>query len=375
MCRLFTNFISVSLSCAAPTLADADASLAEGISYHNKIFYSGMPAEKEKVAGYRIPALVTALNGDLIAAIDERVPNLRDLMHSDDINIAVRVSKDHGKTWSPTKIIVDFPLGQSASDPSMIVDEKTGHIFLFYNFMDRKKEKNVYYLHYVKSTDNAQSWSKPVDITDQIAKPEWKNDFKFITSGRGCYTSDGKMIHTLVNLKRGLSIFASDDHGETWYLIDTPIKPANESKVIELSDGRWMVNSRVNGKGKIRYVHISSDKGKSWETRPEPQLPDAACNASIIRYSAKSAGDDKDRLIFSNANHKSRKNLTVRISYDEGETWSAGKVIYPGGSAYSSLTKLANGDIAVFFEKDGYKNHEVVVFSLEWLTDGKDKAK
>ncbi len=364
---------SIALPLIALTLvasAHAKSDLAKGIKYSNDIYYSGM---KEGVAGYRIPALITAKNGTLIAAIDERVPNLSDLKFSKDINISVRTSKNNGKTWSKAKVIVDFPHGRSASDPSFILDEKTGYIYLFYNYMDLDKEKDVYYLHYVVSKNNGTSWSKPVDITDSIAKPEWKNNFKFITSGRGCYTSDGKMLHTLVNLQKGVFIFGSDDHGKSWYVIDTPIKPADESKIIELDDGRWMVNARVNGSAKKRYVHISSDKGKTWTTRPEPQLPDAACNGSIIRYSSVSQGDDKNRLIFSNANSTKRENLTVRISYDEGETWSAGKVVYPGSAAYSDLSKLKNGDIALFFEKDGHKHNEVAVFSLEWLTDGKDK--
>ncbi len=373
MKSLLLPIVALGLCLDASAKPTKGSGLPEGVKYNANIFYTGMKTKKKKVAGYRIPAIVTAKDGTLVAAIDERVPSLGDLVHSDDINIAVKLSRNNGKSWLKEKIIVDFPHGQSASDPSMIVNEKTGHIFLFYNFMDRKKEHNVYYLHYVVSKNNGKSWSKPVDITDQIAKPEWKNDFKFMTSGRGCYTTDGKMLHTLVNLKRGLFIFGSDDDGKTWYFIDTPIKPADESKIIELSDGRWMVNARVNGNTKKRYVHISSDKGKTWTSRPEPQLPDAACNGSIIRYSSKAAGDDKDRLIFSNANSTKRENLTVRISYDEGETWSAGKVIYPGSSAYSDLTKLDNGDIAVFFEKDGHKNNEVVVFDLDWLTDGKDK--
>lgn len=67
--------------------------------------------------------------------------------------------------------------------------------------------------------------------------------------------------------------------------------------------------------------------------------------------------------------------MTVRISYDEGKTWSEGKTIYPGGSAYSSLTALDNGDIGLFFEKDGYKENPFVSFSLEWLTSGQDKWK
>ncbi len=362
--------ISICLFCIASTFLFAQNEISKGVISSTDIFNTSM---RPGVACFRIPSIVTAKNGDLIASIDERVPSCGDLIHSKDINIVVRRSDDNGKTWGEIETVVDFPLGQSASDPSMIVDDKTGDIFMFYNFMDLDKERHIYYFHVVKSEDNGKTWSKPVDITSQIAKPEWKKDFKFITSGRGIYTSDGKLLHTMVRVGKGVQIFGSDDHGNTWYVIDTPpINPADESKIMELADGRWMVNSRVNG-AKMRYSHISSDQGKTWKLKAETKLIDPSCNGSIIRYTSKADGFDKNRLIFSNAaSTKGRENLTVRVSYDEGETWSDGKVIYAGSSAYSDLTVLENGDLAVFFEKDGHKKNEVVVFSLEWMTDGKD---
>ena len=209
-------------------------------------------------------------------------------------------------------------------------------------------------------------------ITSQIAKPEWHKDFKFITSGRGIQTRSGKLLHTMVNLNSGLHLFGSDDHGKTWYFIDTPIQPADESKVIELADGTLMINARVNGKG-MRYVHTSTDGGKTWTTEEAPELIDPGCNASIIRYTAIEDGYKKNRLLFSNAkSEKGRVNMTVRISYDEGKTWSEGKTIYEGPSAYSDMTILANGDICLFFEQDEYTKNPFVSFSLDWLTDGKD---
>ena len=346
--------------------------IADGVINHQDLFNTAMNPD---VSCYRIPALATAPNGDLIAAIDERVPSCADLKGSRDINIVLRRSNDNGKTWSEIETAVDFPLGKSASDPSMIVDGITNEIFLFYNYMDYDNEKDVIYLHVVKSLDNGKTWSKPEDITPQIAKKEWHNDFKFITSGRGIQTRSGTLLHCMVNLNNGLRVFGSKDHGKSWFFIDTPVGPADESKIMELANGDWMINARVNKKG-MRYVHISKDEGKSWTTRPEATLIDPSCNASIVRYTSIADGFKKNRLLFSNAkSENSRVNMTVRISYDEGETWSEGKTIYKGESAYSSMTIMDNGDIGLLFEQDDYQKNPFVSFSLKWLTDGKDKYK
>jgi sialidase-1 len=328
---------------------------------------------RDGVSCYRIPAIITAPNGDLIAAIDERVPSCDDLKWSRDINIVIRRSVDNGDSWSEIETVVDYPLGKSASDPSMIVDKVTGTIFLFFNFMDLDNERDIYYLKVIKSTNNGQTWSSPIDITSQITKSEWRNDFKFITSGRGIQTSNGKLLHTLVNLQNGLHLFGSNDHGESWHLFDTPIIPGDESKIIELVDGTWMINSRVNGQG-IRFVHTSTDEGETWLSKPDSSLIDPGCNASIIRYTSTKAGADKNRILFSNAKMKDeRNNMTIRISYDEGKSWTDGKTIYKGGSAYSSMSILANGDIGLFFEKENYQENVFVRLTLEWLTDGNDK--
>lgn len=342
--------------------------IAEGLIEYHDLFNQSMM----KKGHYRIPAIVTAPNGDLVAVIDERVGN-GDLRTNNDINIVMRRSLDNGKTWSEIEVLVDYPYGYSASDPSMIVDQETKEVFLFYNYMDLLNEKDIYYLHVMKSADNGKTWGKPQDITSQITKPEWHNDFKFITSGRGIQTSSGMLLHTMVNLNSGLHLFGSNDHGKNWFFIDTPINPADESKVIELVDGTWMINSRVPHKG-IRVVHTSEDKGKTWKTFEENQLTDPGNNASIIRYTSTKDGYDKNRLLFSNTKRtKGRANMTVRISYDEGKTWSEGKTIYPGSAGYSSMTILENGEIGLFFEKQDYTENVFASFSLEWLTDGKDK--
>ena len=323
-------------------------------------------SQNSKVSCYRIPSIITTDKGTIIAAADERVSSCNDLKSNRDINIVIRTSNDEGKSWSSINRLIDYPFGESASDPSMIFDKKTKQIYLFYNYMNLEKDKDVYYLKYVTSLDNGITWSQPIDITDQISKPEWKNDFKFITSGRGFQTRDGTLLHCLVNLQNGTHVFGSNDHGKTWYIADAPISLGDESKIVELNDGSWLVNSRVNNKG-IRYSHISKNQGKSWTTRPEINLIDPGCNASLVKYDY---GNyiNSDLLLLSNINNQSiREEIVIRHSLNGGETWSEPRIIYAGSAAYSSMTVLNNGEIGLLFERDNYSKNVFTKFSLHWL--------
>ena len=316
----------------------------------------------QNIACYRIPSIISTNNEVLIAAIDERNKSCSDLKWNRDINIVIRKSYDQGKTWSKIEKIIDFPIGQSASDPSMIVDRFTNEIFLFFNYMNLDNAKDVYRLMLIKSLDEGENWSKPIDITNQITKKEWKNDFMFITSGRGTQTKEGTLLHCLVNLNNGTHVFGSNDHGKNWFLFETPLKPGDESKIVELTNGNWLVNSRVNSNG-FRYSHLSKNNGLTWESYKNNDLIDPGCNASILNY-------DDNFLLFSNAyNSSSRKNLSISLSKNSGKNWIKNKTIYGGESAYSSMIKLKNGDIGLFFEKDNYTKNVFVRVPVSWILE------
>ncbi len=125
-----------------------------------------------------------------------------------------------------------------------------------------------------------------------------------------------------------------------------------------------------------RAEFLSESTNRRSVTRYERELlvRRERARTQVVASYTKDTTIDKDRLLFSNAKTSNRReNLTVRVSYDEGKTWTQGKTIYPGKAAYSTLTILANGDIGLLFEKDDYNQNAFVRFTLEWLTQGKDR--
>jgi hypothetical protein len=318
---------------------------------------------------YRIPAIITAKNGDLIAACDARRKSAADLKLQRTIDIVFRRSSDNGKSWTPVEVLDQLDDG-GCSDPSFLLDSSTGNIFCFYNFMVQDISSTEFRFFVQKSSDHGQTWGKPIDFTDQVAGPELKDSFKFVTSGRGIQTLEGMLLHNFVRVGQGVTLFASRDHGETWNPF-CQVGPGDESKVVQLHDDSLMVNSRFEP-GK-RFVHRSTDGGLSWQSVADLGLPDPQCNACIVQYTSKRDGYSEDRLIFCNAaSIKGRKNLAARISYDGGKTWSDGKVIDSGPSSYSEITVLQDGTLGVLYEP-GHSEIRFVRFTLEALTDRADK--
>jgi sialidase-1 len=97
---------------------------------------------------------------------------------------------------------------------------------------------------------------------------------------------------------------------------------------------------------------------------------------------AKRPEQDKDCLLFVNPNNpegRERRNLTVKLSYDEGRTWPVAKAIEPGTSGYADLATGPDGTIYCYYERGtaggGAANPRSLClarFDLEWLTDGRD---
>ena len=320
------------------------------------LFKSNDAVEGVKTAVYRIPALCTAPNGDLVAVCDARHEGGGDLNHAKPINIAIRRSSDGGKTWTEPVFTWKWAWNDdehwAGSDPSFIVDAETKKIFLFYNVWESKKRHGIFQFYVQESDDNGKTWSKPRDISSDIAFPEWpfgKRDseggFIFITSGSGIQAKDGTLLHTIVHVNDGNALFGSDDHGKTWKPFGKPVKNGDECKVVELSDGSWMINSRWRGGG--RQIHVTKDRGRTWESRYDKTLEDPQCNAQIMRYG--------NMLLFSNCKSPNRRALLyIRASADDGKTWTDGLCIEPKGAAYSDMTILPNGDIGILYEGAGY---------------------
>jgi sialidase-1 len=151
-----------------------------------------------------------------------------------------------------------------------------------------------------------------------------------------------------------------------------------------------MLNIRNESKENRRAVAFSADGATKWTTpKLDEYLKDPICMASICRLSEKPASD-RDRILFVNPDNltradgkserwRDRKNVTVKLSYDEGKTWEVSKSLEPGGSGYSDVTVDAHGVIYCLYERAGQRNPfspsavTVARFNLEWLTEGKDK--
>jgi sialidase-1 len=134
-----------------------------------------------------------------------------------------------------------------------------------------------------------------------------------------------------------------------------------------------MLNCRSNRGKRCRYVACSRDGGETWfEEFDDPTLPEPRCQASILGKVPPTAKGAKPRLVFVNpAGGSDRTNLTVRVSTDDGKTWSPGRTIQPGPAAYSSIAFLKDGTMGVLYETGKVHPYEKVVFArfnLEWLT-------
>ncbi len=364
------------------TPANKTVAGARTILLAHKLLFSG---GDDGAANYRIPAIVTAKDGSLIVAVDKRINGSGDLPAN--IDVVIRRSTDNGQTWSNAITIADLGTA-GASDPALVVDKASGKIICLF-----ATEKGLFgstptdpiRIRMCTSMDHGVTWGAPVDLTDQLygagcSNPLTKNWYAaWVASGAAHQLRNRRIVaavgvrQTSANQIDNFMIY-SDDAGVTWQP-STGIaeQSGDEAKIVELNNGNLLMSIRNPG---VRRMNTSTDKGLTWGTAyNQTDLIEPNCDGDIIRYTSTLDGYDKNRLLHTiPSNSSSRKNVSVLISYDEGATWTVNKTIYPGASAYSSITVLPDGTLGMFYENGEYETYQMyfVRFSLQWLTNGAD---
>jgi sialidase-1 len=322
---------------------------------------------------YRIPSAILAPNGTLLAFAEGRRGGAGD---AGDIDLVLRRSHDGGRSWAPLQIIGDNG-PNTFGNPCAVVDARTNTVWLLTTQnrgTDREKDiiagtsdgsRTVWVM---RSQDDGVSWSTPVEITSSVKARDWT--WYATGPGVGIQTRDGRLVVPANHAEAQTGIhrshlFFSDDGGKSWTLGATSDAGTNESQVVELADGRLLLNMRNHPPkpDNFRMIARSDDGGRTLSAAvPDRALIEPPAQASLIRFSTAKARD-QNRLLFANPASAARERMTVRVSDDEGLTWPVSRVVHDGPAAYSSLVVLPDGTIGVLFERGDRSPYERITLA------------
>jgi len=360
---------------------------------------------------YHIPGVVVTAKGTVLAWCEAR-KRPAGVSDWDDIRILLRRSTDDGKSWSGPQSIANvegpkrknpFALRMKNVDPAdvtynnpVLIADRDGTVHMLFCLEYERA-------FYQRSDDDGLSWSKPVEITATFDAFKKNYAWKVLATGpnHSIQLKTGRLV-VPVWLSTGeggnahrpsvTATIYSDDQGKTWKTGDIAVPCTdewinpNETVAIELNDGRVMLNVRSESKAHRRLVVTSPDGASNWST---PKFDDALlepiCMGGIVRYHH----GGQSLILFSNPHNldkaqgktepgknRDRKNLSVKLSRDEGGTWAVNKRLEDGPGAYSDLAVTKDGTILCFYGRAGdgkgmtaWSGGRLTLarFNLEWL--------
>ena len=388
-------FALVALALAAITTTTAVAQTAASAIESKKqtLFNSA----NHSSTPYRIPAIATLSNGDVIAIADQR-PCGADVGNGE-VDIYAKISSNNGRTWTPSSTdpsadgtglkIADGTSSNGYGDAAVVANRESGEVMaicvagkvVFSNGSSSKHNKMAR----LYSSDYGKTW-KTEDVTTAFFDNLLPNAYTmFMASGKILQSTKVKKGNyyrlygaLLVRQKKNwLSkenvnyVVYSDDFGKTWAILGgkSCISSADEAKVEELPNGNIVVSSRKSG-GRyfnvFSFSNLESATG-SWGSTSTCSFGGSnATNGELLMYhnvTNVSTGEKTNIILQSLPTGSSRSNVAVFYKVIDNNTsyssssftsgWTKGIEVDNGASGYSTMTILPNGEIGFLYE-DNY---------------------
>ena len=331
---------------------------------------------------YRIPAMVVANDGSIVAAVDKRYDSHTDIGKGHVIDIVVRRSTNGGKTWGEPVIVAKGDNSSDATcgygDPSLYKDND-GKLYLLF------AAGNTGYFYGLKrvclstSSDNGATWTAPVDLYETSKLTDHASSYGsntcyglydyFVTSGRGLCTSEGYLMALLPAQPLTDSgktahtsnsqdyIFYSTDKGATWHISENAIfTGGDEAKVIQMNDGSLLASIRQGNNRGFNTATYSLNNDGTLTFTMGTQWNNSQLNAGgyannqDIFYYQRETDEGKTDVIFHSMTTGQHANLKLYYSTDKGQNWTEFLNVQTKATRYVTMEKSPAGSLYLLFE-------------------------
>ncbi|MBO7192982.1 MAG: exo-alpha-sialidase [Bacteroidaceae bacterium] len=437
--------LEVEVAEPARTVYFTQSGANKGITFSNFVVYLGLDIRTPEPAfdvfptlttgaiPYRIPAIATAKNGNIIAVADYRHSRADIGMATNGrIDLRARISTDNGETWGE---IFDIIQGKGAAgidasnndmyvgfgDPAIVADRESDRVLVIscsgnVSFPNGQRNNHQGIAHFY-SEDCGLTWSTPVDRSESVYA-QFDNTqhgpvrAMFVGSGKisqSQYIKVGEYYRIycaiLVKNVNGTHVnfvLYSDNFGESWTVLGggevSPIPSGgDEPKADELPDGSVIISSRTTG-GRIYNIFSYTDSEKaegSWGTAKYSNASNNgtiavsnSTNGEIMFVPAKRTADDKKVYLALQSVPLGSGRANVGIYYKELESledfispdaiaadWDGRHQSSYVAGAYSTMTLQHDNNIGFLYEEDTYGTsgggYTIVYknYSIEYITD------
>jgi sialidase-1 len=361
-------------------------------------------------AFYRLPSLLVTGKGTVLAAGQKRIGSNGDFAPS---SLVLRRSSDGGRTFGPEQTLFERS-GACTFNGNLVEDRQRATLFACFIAFPQAERTTWFQQHWmpqgggfslVKSTDDGQTWSAPVEVMPLTNSAGWHGGGAF-NNNHGIQLQHGPHAGRLVICGRAFKpgvyegrskggLLLSDDHGATWRVGGVMLAGASacngEVTVGETAAGEVYVNSRneaskTGAKAKPgvtadklpagivphqRIFALSRDGGETFYAEGcHAELFDGPCNAGQT-WVPDGAGGLRGGLLFTAPAVRQRTQLTGYLSRDGGRTWTAGRVISEKAGGYSDVAALPDQTLLSLYEnqRDGSKPRGLLLarYTLAWL--------